>query len=82
MSDISENGGVPIEGEQEGKAAPLERGRGKHSPPASPKGVTERAWERRDKMVPFGLLEIFWKIETFQEFQWQNAGNLRDFLSC
>ena len=59
-----------IEGSQpEGKAAPLERGRGKHSPPASPTRVTERAWERRDKMLPFGLLEIFWKIEMFQEFQ-------------
>ena len=34
------SGGVPLEDEQEGKAAPLERRRGKNSPPANPEWVT------------------------------------------
>ena len=42
-------GGVPIEGEQEGKASPLEAGRGKYSPPVSPERVTSKALKRRDK---------------------------------
>ena len=37
--------------ERKGKAGPLEAGRGKYSPPASPEGVTSEALKRRDNSV-------------------------------
>ena len=51
MSEICERSGAPNEGEQEGKAPPLERGRGKYSPSASPERVTSKALKRRDSSV-------------------------------
>jgi hypothetical protein len=51
MSEICERSGAPTEGEQEGKAPPLERGRGRYSPPATPERVTSKALKRRDNSV-------------------------------
>jgi hypothetical protein len=51
MSEICERSGAPTKGEQEGKAAPLERGRGRYSPPATPERVTSKALKRRDNSV-------------------------------
>jgi len=36
---------------RKGKASPLEAGRGKYSPPASPERVTSEALKRRDRGV-------------------------------
>jgi hypothetical protein len=36
---------------REGKAGPLEAGRGKYSPPANPERVTSKALKRRDNGV-------------------------------
>jgi hypothetical protein len=69
VSDISGSGGDPVAGEQEGKAAPLERGRGWNSPPASPKRVTAKACKRRDKILDFILLKTQYKIRILHEFQ-------------
>jgi len=51
LSDVSGSGGDPSKASRKGKAPPLERGRGKLSPPASLSWVTARAWERRDKRI-------------------------------
>jgi len=40
MSDIAEAVGHPSRMSRKGKAPPLERGRGKNSPPANPDRVT------------------------------------------
>ena len=53
VSDMSGSGGNPVAGEHEGKAAPLERGRGKNSPPAKLKRVTARASARKGKILDF-----------------------------
>jgi len=43
--------GYPSRVSRKGKAPPLEWGRGKYSPPASPERVTAKAVRRRDKGV-------------------------------
>jgi len=43
--------GYPSRVSRKGKASPLEAGRGKYSPPASPDRVTAEAVKRRDKGV-------------------------------
>jgi hypothetical protein len=68
LSDISGSGGDPIAGEQEGNAAPLERGRGRNSPPASPKRVTSKACKRWDKVLDFILLKTQYEIKMLHEF--------------
>ena len=51
--------GYPSRVSRKGKAGPLEAGRGKHSPPASPERVTPEVLKRRDNGFPF--------ISTFSE---------------
>jgi hypothetical protein len=41
--------GYPSRVSRKGKASPLEAGRGKYSPPASPERVTSKAQKRKDK---------------------------------
>jgi hypothetical protein len=41
--------GYPSRVSRKGKAGPLEAGRGKYSPPASPERVTSKARKRKDK---------------------------------
>ncbi|MFQ6078490.1 MAG: hypothetical protein ACE5NJ_05060 [Thermodesulfobacteriota bacterium] len=43
--------GYPSRVSREGKAGPLEAGRGKYSPPANPERVTSEGLKRRDKGV-------------------------------
>ena len=43
--------GHPSRVSRKGKASPLEAGRGKYSPPASPERVTAEVVKRRDKGV-------------------------------
>jgi hypothetical protein len=62
MRDISGGGGDPVAGEQAGgKPEPLERERGKNSPPANLKRVTARAWAQRGKRFPFETQKNHWK---------------------
>jgi hypothetical protein len=51
LSDICGSGGAPPRVSRKGKTPPLERGKGRHSPPANPGRVTARAWEQRDNGV-------------------------------
>ncbi len=80
LNDVSGSSGVPIEVSRKGKAPPLERGRGKYSPPANPDRVTARALERRDNGVLLSRNMNGFIVNKLQESLVQKSGNSRRAL--